>query len=114
MKFPVGYPSAFSSAIQIHCAITDAPPAPLLFRATATPKVTIDGTLQVTHALNGPELGKAPQAQRKRQPYRAVYASAGSRPAVSQPMPPMVEMAATCQPRALKWSALQPMRRQTM
>jgi hypothetical protein len=37
-------------------------------RAAAMPIVTIDGTLQVTHALSGPELGKAPQAQRKRQP----------------------------------------------
>jgi len=73
----------------------------------------MEGTLQVTHALNGPELGKAPHAHRKRQPYLAVYASAGRRPAVSQPMPPMVELAVTCHPRALKWSALQPRKRQT-
>jgi hypothetical protein len=72
VKFPVGYPIAFSSAIQIHCAITWLTPAPLLLSAAAIPMVTIEGTLQVTHALSGPELGKAPQAHRKRQPYRAV------------------------------------------
>jgi hypothetical protein len=32
---------------------------------------------------------------------------------VSQPMPPIVELTVTCQPRALKWSALQPRKRQT-
>jgi hypothetical protein len=30
--------------------------------------VTMEGTLQVTHALKGPELGNAPQAHRKRHP----------------------------------------------
>lgn len=68
VKLPVGYPCFASAGFQIHCAMTWLTPAALLLSAVAMPMVTMDGTLQVTHALSGPELGNAPHAQSIRQP----------------------------------------------
>lgn len=43
-------------------------PAILLLQAVAIAIATIAGTLQVTHALRGPELGNAPHAQKNNIP----------------------------------------------
>ena len=71
-KFPVGYPLSASPAFQIHCAMICETPAKELFMAVAMAMVAILGTLQVTQALSGPELGNGPHAQRNNIQYREV------------------------------------------
>jgi len=80
--------------------------------AVAIAIVVKAGTLHVTHALNGPELGKAPHAQKNSITYLAVYASAGNEPAVTHPIAPRIDEPKMCRPRALCRSADHPRNRE--
>ena len=94
-----------SSALQIHCAMICPIPAHELCSAMANGIVRKLGVLHVTQFVMAGAHGNAPTAAMHRQPYRFTYASGGSRPAVSQPMPPTAEAAVMWRPRALKRSA---------
>lgn len=60
------------------------------------------GVLHVTQLVMDGEAGNAPAAAMHKQPYRCTYEVVGSKPAVSHPRPPTIEMIVMCQPQALK------------
>lgn len=64
------------------------------------------GVLQIVQFVMDGDAGKAPTAAMHRQPYLDAYEVVGSKPAVSHPRPPMIDIAVMCQPRALKRSAV--------
>lgn len=63
------------------------------------------GELTVTQEVHSGAAGNAPVAAITNAPYFCTYDVEGSKPAVSHPTPPIVEITVMCHPRALRRSA---------